>query len=301
MKLTIIIPHKNSAALLRRLLDSIPTELNAQVIVVDDNSKVEEYEAVKSLVSSYGFELYKNEGKFAGGARNTALKHANGEWLLFSDADDYLLPAIKDIFEKYQDMDYDLVYCNVTSIFPETGKEAYRHLHVKGLIEKALSLGDMNCLRCCYTSPVAKFVKRKVVEDNNILFDEVIAGNDMWFSVRSGLAADKVACVPEPIYCITVTGNSITTTLSEDRFESRLQVSLRVNNLLRKNNMHKYQISVLYFLGKAYQFGFRYMLHVWWCCLKNKSNPFIGIKKMLNISEVMKDRQNTTVSKQANC
>lgn len=39
MILSIIIPHKNSSALLERLLMSIPSNDEFEVIVVDDNSK----------------------------------------------------------------------------------------------------------------------------------------------------------------------------------------------------------------------------------------------------------------------
>lgn len=158
----------------------------------------------------------------------------------------------------------------------------------------------MDYFKCCYTVPWGKMIRRSIVMNNDIRFDEVIAGNDMWFSVNTGLIANKVTYESVPLYCITVTSNSITTTLSKDRFESRFLVTLRVNNLLRKHHKARYQISVLYFLAKAYQFGIKYMFHVWWLCIKNKSNLFIGMHKLLHISHVIRDRQNKKLTVQIN-
>lgn len=296
MMVSIIIPHHNSSTLLKRLLDSIPAMEDIQVIVVDDHSSMNERDAVVCLKDNYQFEFYDNDSKTAGGARNTGLRHAVGKWIIFADADDYFESDIAVLLSKYKDSDKDIIFFNVTSRYTDSGELAYRNEHVQSIAKKAVQTGDYDYLRCCYTAPWGKMIKRSIIEENDIRFDEVVAGNDMWFSVNTGLVAKNVAYEDTPLYCITVTGNSITTTLSKDRFESRFLVTLRVNNLLRAKGKGKFQISVLYFIAKSYQFGLKYMLHVWWLCIKNRSNPFIGMQKLLNVGKVMKDRQNTNVS-----
>ena len=57
MILSIIIPHKNSSALLERLLMSIPSNDEFEVIVVDDNSKKCEKENLCKIVSTYKFHI----------------------------------------------------------------------------------------------------------------------------------------------------------------------------------------------------------------------------------------------------
>lgn len=297
MTYSIIIPHHNSSSLLERLLKSIPAIDDIQVIVVDDHSNKIERDAVISLSDKYRFEFYDNESKTAGGARNTGLRHAVGMWIFFADADDYFESTMPALMSKYKDSEYEIVFFNVTSRYTNSGDVAYRNEHVQSIAKKVIQTGDYDYLRYCYTAPWGKMIKRSIIEDNDIHFDEVVAGNDMWFSVNIGLAAKSVAYEDSPLYCITVTGNSITTTLSKDRFESRFLVTLRINNLLRSKGKNKFQISVLYFIAKSYQFGLKYMLHVWWLCIKNRSNPFIGMHKLLNVVKVMKDRQNTNVSR----
>lgn len=290
---SLLIPHKNSSALLRRLIKSC-LQVKMQIIVVDDGSCDEEYKLVEEMRDEYSFELYKNEGIYAGGARNTALKYAKGEWIVFADADDYFTPLVADLFKKHKDSDADIVYFNITSAISDTGEKAYRDEHIKSIAKRYLETGDENYLRCCYTAPWGKLYKRDFIKKNNILFDEVIAANDMMFSIKSGLKANKITYEEQEFYCNTISAGSITTTLSKDRFESKLNVTLRVNDLLRENNKKKYRVSVLYFLGKSYQFGMTYTFHVIKECVKHRSNFFIGTKKLFHYKKVLRDRQNAS-------
>lgn len=290
--ISLLIPHKNSSKLLHRLIQSC-LNVKMQIIVVDDGSCEDEYKAVEQLRDKYSFELYNNEGKYAGGARNTALKYAKREWILFADADDYFTPLFAPLIEKHQVSDCDIVFFNISSCISDTGEKAFRDEHIKSIAKKYVDSGDDNYLRCCYTAPWGKLYKRRLIKDNNIVFDEVIAANDMMFSVKCGLAATKIAYDENELYCNTVSKGSITTTVSKDRFESKLNVTLRVNDLLRQYGKGKYQVSVLYFIGKSSQFGISYTLHVLTECIKHRSNFFIGIKKLIHYKRVLRDRQNS--------
>lgn len=61
MKYTIIIPHHNSSKLLKRVLLTIPESLKAQIIVVDDNSREEEYSHVERLKSVVSFDFIRTK------------------------------------------------------------------------------------------------------------------------------------------------------------------------------------------------------------------------------------------------
>lgn len=115
-KLSIIIPHHNSSSLLVRLIKSIPASLNAEVIVIDDNSNKDEFDNVRLLSEQYKFILYKNEGKTAGGARNTGLKYATGKWIIFADADDLFTTKFEESVSKYFSSNYSVIFFNVNSI-----------------------------------------------------------------------------------------------------------------------------------------------------------------------------------------
>lgn len=289
---SIIIPHYNSSTTLERLLKSIPAKLNAQVIVIDDNSTYNEYQKVENLHSLYSFELYHNESKTAGGARNTGLKYATGRWLLFADADDYFDQQLLNCAIKYKDADVDIIYFSVSSRYSKTGEPAYRGNHINELHIKYKKTQNENWLRCCHLSPWGKMIRRNLVEKYHIRYEECIAGNDNWFSVNTGLKARHIIVDDTPIYCVTVSSGSLTTTLNKNLFESKFQSIIRTNKFLRDMGRQKYQISILYFLATAHQFGVRYMMHIFAECLRNKVNPFIGIKKLLHPQKSLRQRQN---------
>lgn len=102
-KISIIIPTYNRASLLKRSLDSVVNQNSVfEVIIVDDCGK----DNTKSIVESYKEKLniiYIRHSKNGGvnTARNTAIRNASGDWLVFLDDDDELVPnAINVISEK---------------------------------------------------------------------------------------------------------------------------------------------------------------------------------------------------------
>lgn len=300
MDITIIIPHRNSSKLLKRLLDSYYKKIpNNQTIIIDDRSNNDEKEHLKKLQNYYKFELYDNFGIGAGAARNTGIKYIKGKWVLFADADDFFTDSFSETINKYINTHYDIIFFNVTSYFSETLKRAHRDKHIKQLMSSCKESNNDNILRYSYTVPWGKMFNSIFLKENNFKFEEILAGNDMMFSIQTGIAANKISYDTTEIYCNTVAEGSITNTLNKNLFESRFQATLRVNNLLKRNNLHKFQISILYFIGKSYQFGFKYFLHVLYHCIKNKSNFLIGLNKIFNYKDVLLDRQNPTYSKKS--
>ena len=283
--------------MLCRLLDSIPKRRDVQIIVVDDFSSEEEKSKAKEVVEEFGAEFYTNSGRYAGGARNTGITHAKGCWLLFADADDYYESSLCSQLDKYETSEADIVFFPVTSRYSDTGEPAYRGNHVNLMHEKFRTTGNDDYLRCCHLAPWSKMIKRSLVEKYSITYEECIAGNDNWFSVNTGVLADTVEISEVPIYCITVSSGSLTTTLNKERFEAKFQSSMRTNRFLRKYSKNKYQISILYFLAGAHQFGFRYILHVIISCVRMGANPFIGMSKLLHPRKALNNRQNKKVVK----
>ena len=90
---SVIIPHHNIPKLLQRCLDSIPDIPDVQVIVVDDNSSKEmvDFDHFPGKERKYTTFVFDKSGGGAGRARNIGMKQAEGEWLVFADADDFFV------------------------------------------------------------------------------------------------------------------------------------------------------------------------------------------------------------------
>ena len=103
INISIIIPYYNSANSLEKLLDSIGVHQDVEVIIVDDKSNkyLQKYVSNKYNFKNYKFLENNTNKKGAGVARNIGLSYACGKWLLFADADDYLLADWYENVSKY--------------------------------------------------------------------------------------------------------------------------------------------------------------------------------------------------------
>lgn len=99
-RFSLIIPTYNRAALLRRTLASVfnQTFRDFETIVVDDGSVDETLELLESCGDHVTALRQANRGP--GSARNLGLNHAQGEYVVFLDSDDLLLPWSLDIYDE---------------------------------------------------------------------------------------------------------------------------------------------------------------------------------------------------------
>ena len=237
---SIIIPHKNSQELLAYCLATIPVRDDVQVIVVDDNSdasKVNFEHFPKWNGKHYEYYLTK-EGKGAGYARNVGLEHAEGKWVLFVDADDYLLPIINDIFNLFVNSDADIIYFRPKAVMLKDRKShSNRADAYNNLIDEYFATGDETRLRVRFFSPTCKFIKRNLVEENNIRFDEIKYSNDVLFAVKIGCAAKKVEVSEQTYYMITECNNSLRANYNKKNgeLEIRGDAFFRASNIIIQN------------------------------------------------------------------
>ncbi len=89
---SIIIPAYNSAGSLLRAVDSVFTQTyrDFEVVVVDDGSVDQTKEVIFTYQDKVRYINQDNRGP--GAARNTGIQAALGQYLVFLDADDELLP-----------------------------------------------------------------------------------------------------------------------------------------------------------------------------------------------------------------
>ena len=231
--LSIIVPHFNSADLLKKLLSTIPDDPKIEVIVVDDHS-TKELVALSECKREYGnrnIYFFENETgkKSAGAARNTGIKHAKGRYLLFADADDWFIDDFWSVVQRNIVGGADVIYFAPTSQ-KMSGREADRHVYYEELVKDYLtdaSYKNELRLRYLYWSPCSKLVKRSVVVKNNIFFDEIQYSNDMMFMARLGNAVNTIQASADVIYCILEHRGSLTTRKSESAVVMRQKVYCR--------------------------------------------------------------------------
>lgn len=98
MNISVVIPAYNVAEWITRTLVSVLEQDLAEIIVVDDGSTDETAEVAQAVSPEIRVITQANRGQ--GAARNRGAQEASGDWLLFLDADDLLLPNAIEVLNR---------------------------------------------------------------------------------------------------------------------------------------------------------------------------------------------------------
>jgi glycosyltransferase involved in cell wall biosynthesis len=231
-KYTVVIPHYNSAGKLARLVASIPQRKDIQIVIVDDLSSSAEIEAVRGngVLMERAKVLFPGMKLTAGGARNVGLDEAEGEWILFADADDFFEPHAFDVLDREIEGAQEAInvfYFKVQG-FHETGLgPSDRGMRLNRILDNYGKYSRFN-----HVVPWAKLIRHQLLKDHGIAFEEVRFSNDLMFSARLALASDAVKVIDEVLYSVEEGGGGLTSRKSEDDLFCRREVQLRHEKFL---------------------------------------------------------------------
>lgn len=277
--ISIIIPHYNSVDTLRTLLNSIPNKDDIEVIVVDDHSDVDISELAVEFME---VDFYKQEDglKWAGAARNLALKKAKGKYLLFADSDDFFLHDAFDIINEYIEKEFDIVFFSPTSQFIEDKMISDRHTGYALLVDDFIKDGNDE-IKYKFHVPWSKLILRSLVVSNSIQFDEVIASNDVNFSLKCSFYARRIHADSRKIYCVVESLNSLTKIKSEAVIDSRFEALCRYNDFLSSHKYKARQGAMSGHLFNALSFGpYKFLYRFFYC--KYQGYPiFYSLKHLI--------------------
>lgn len=127
MKFSVVIANYNYGHMLSRAIDSVlnQTVPDIEIIVVDDGSTDNSKEVIAGYPSKIKAFFQKNSGQST--AYNRGAAAASGDYILFLDADDELLPGAFELFSKslHRHPDIDYLYAGYISV-DEKGIEKER-------------------------------------------------------------------------------------------------------------------------------------------------------------------------------
>ena len=250
---SIIVPHYNSLDTLEVLLRSIPARRDIEVIVVDDHSDESPDLLCKGFEHVSCFQnLSQNKG--AGAARNAGMRYATGTYVLFADADDYFLPEAFTVFDEYATVEnYDLVYFAPTSMSLGGGLSV-RHKSYAMLVSDYCDKNDQS-IRYRFYVPWSKLIRRQHILTHDITFDEVIASNDVNFSLKVGFFASKIHADKRNVYCVVEGQATLTKIKTEQVIDSRFDALCRYNDFLQAHKAHNFQLAMAGHLKESFRFG----------------------------------------------
>ena len=239
IKISIIVPIYNVERYLRQCLDSIINQSykNLEIILIDDGSTdnsgiiADEYELKDERIQVIH---KKNEGVSI--ARNTGIEVATGEYICFSDADDYLM-------EDYVEYLLDLIQKNDCDI--SLTKEMFTTFYKNQIIEDSIqeySAEKTLVEILIYNIPIGvycKMFKRDFLIKNNIKFiPNIFIGEGFNFNTEAFQKANRVAIGHKKVYFYRRDNpTSATTKFSMEKWNNAIFAIKNIkDNLIIKNN-----------------------------------------------------------------
>lgn len=259
LAVSVIIPMYNAEEYITECLDSLlnQTFQDFEVIIVDDCSTDNSVTIIESYIPKFGghLRLTHTEKNSGGGGyipRNIGFRQACGEYVLFMDADDFiLLNALETLYTAAKENNADVVY---TSAYYDLYKPNNICLKRDGLNTKLLKKGiedkttltvnDLNkILRDLLTEdqngnfhgPWSKFIRRSFLLDNNIVFPETLpSASDFIWCIDVYCHANRFVRLMTPLYFYRTYD---THSISQKRRQPQEQVSYWISGFAKWLNV----------------------------------------------------------------
>lgn len=207
IKISIIVPVYNAEKYLEQCLDSLfaQTLAEIEIIIVDDGSTDGSSAILKRYEEKFPDKLtvFCTDNKGVSSARNTALKYAQGEYIQFVDADDYISPDTCDrLYQAAKANDCDIVICDRYDVYERDGSSEER----SGENPHRLNMTGAGFVPCeggeAYVNispyPWDKLIRRELVK--KIEFPEGLRFEDLVYVYTACALAKKAVWVDEPLY-----------------------------------------------------------------------------------------------------
>lgn len=219
MFFSIIVPMYNVENYIGECVESLLRQSMAdfELVVVDDGSKDNSAKIVADLAKKDSrIVLLKKENGGQSTARNFGFRHAKGDFVIFIDSDDFITrdDYLKTLYDKIQKTDADVVMYRYNKFYenrnPQLEKCGYSFSEVEGITEPSTLIPMLVQRDAYYGSAWTKTVRRSLLLENNIEFDEDLRCEDIDWSYRIMEKATKIACVDEEFLAYRQLEGSIT-------------------------------------------------------------------------------------------
>ena len=219
--------YKEQAENLREAIDSILNQTLEDIEIIcindgstDDSLNILEYYAKKDK----RIKIISKENEGQGTARNVGLDNAQGEFISFVDADDFIKKdMLEKLYNKSVNGNLDLLMCKVSSFDNEThvidDNLWYYSLKCFSGFKKEVfnNLDTKEFTSLISVTPYNKLYRRSFIEKNNIRFPEKYIFEDEVFFYNVYLKAKRISLIDENLYYYRTNRKGSTVSKSQDK------------------------------------------------------------------------------------
>lgn len=261
---SVIIPVYNAQQYVGETIDSLMDQtLSAfEVICVDDGSTDGSREVIEQLAKAdRRIRLISQENMHAGAARNRGLAEAEGEYVLFLDADDMLAPGALEAYAMAGiRTGADVIVSNAGHLREDGGIERSKYWLREQFLpyEDVFSAEEMYAYIFNFTTggPGGKCFRRSYVLEKELQYLTISKSEDFYFVHGALVLARRIAVLREPLYLIRKVETSLESQKDRyptlfcdamDLFEEKLReygVYGQVRQSLINENLSRYQYNL---------------------------------------------------------
>ncbi len=239
-KISLIIPCYNVEKQVNRCLESIVSQTigldSLEIILINDAS------TDSTLSNLYNWEkrypdnimvITYNKNLRQGGARNTGLQYASGDYIGFVDSDDWIEPQMyEELYKAITESNADYSQCkfirddgNLQIIDYGSGNRSIlEFMNTDGFYWGDYS--ERNSNNGVFGGIVTKLFKRELIYSHNIWFPEKTAYEDNYWSSIIRLYAGRICLVDRIHYHYCINTNSTTHSKNQEHHFDRLDIEV---------------------------------------------------------------------------
>ncbi len=255
--ISVVVPVYNVEEYLPKCLDSILAQDydNVEIIVVDDgtpdNSGIiaDEYAAKFSNIKVIH---QKNTG--LGGARNTGIDLANGEYIIFIDSDDYIeSDMISTLFKTIYETKSEISVCRFNEIL-ENGKILDVSGHNISSLNKPMKLDSSRELFDISPAAWNKLYKISLFKESNIRYPSRVWYEDIRTTFKLFAVADSISFTDKPLYNYLLREGSIMRNPNIERNREIIDAMEDLLSFFKSNDLYDKYFNELEFMTAQHVF-----------------------------------------------
>lgn len=194
-KASIIIPVYNASQFLAKCIESIiaQTESDIEVLLINDGSRDDSLEICREYAQKDPrIKVFDKPNGGVSSTRNHGIGHAQGEYVMFVDADDWLSPDAVEKCIPYMPQ-YDIIRFSAYAVYPHKMRK-YRLGKNGGLKKVISSIISRKTIVACWGA----LFRRDLFTRNGIRFDESLnIGEDWLVTAQTAMTCRGIKMLPD--------------------------------------------------------------------------------------------------------